>query len=238
MRKLLRKVYRWIRPAPVPDCDAETIEVLRHVLREDSCTIDVGCNRGSILREIVRLAPHGRHFAFEPIPSLHRLLQRRFPGVDCRQLAISDTTGTITFHHFTEMDGFSGFVRRRDVPNNAVTLMEVPTARLDDLFPSDLKVDLIKIDVEGAELRVMHGGIESLRRWRPTIVFECGKGGLDIHGHCPEDVYDLLNECGLRIQPLAEWTPAGPPLSREAFCEHFWSGRSYMFVATPPQGTA
>ncbi len=50
--------------------------------------VDVGSNRGQVLREAVRIAPRGRHVAFEPIPALAAQIAREFPGVDCRRKAL------------------------------------------------------------------------------------------------------------------------------------------------------
>lgn len=235
MRRLLRKVYRFFRPEPIPPCDDDTRRVLRAVLNRDSNTADVGCNRGSILREILAVAPSGHHFAFEPIPRLFRLLQRRFPGVECHRLAASDERSTVRFHVFESMDGFSGMVRRQ-LGNDPGTVreIEVQTDRLDNLVPAVLRIDLIKIDVEGAEYKVLRGAFETIKRCRPVIVFECGRGGLDIYGHAPEQVFDLLVECGLEVRLLAGWDPKSKALTRAEFIETFNVGREYMFVASRP----
>src|ERR1700710_1937004 len=54
--------------------DHATRVVLATVRRQSPNAIDVGPNEGVVLREIVRLAPEGRHIAFEPIPGLHQRL--------------------------------------------------------------------------------------------------------------------------------------------------------------------
>ena len=56
--------------------------LLAFVLREDANCIDVGANVGEILEEIVRVAPRGRHIAYEPLPDHAADLAKRFPGVD------------------------------------------------------------------------------------------------------------------------------------------------------------
>ena len=52
--------------------------VLATALRGDSNAIDVGANVGAVLESIVRIAPAGRHIAYEPIPDLHEQLVSRF----------------------------------------------------------------------------------------------------------------------------------------------------------------
>lgn len=85
--------------------------VLASVLRADSAYVDVGANRGQILGEAVRLAPEGRHVAFEPIPRLAAEAKRSFPGVDFRQMALGAEPGAAEFCHFRTLDGWSGLRR-------------------------------------------------------------------------------------------------------------------------------
>ncbi len=233
MRRLLRRTYRMFIPEPTLACDQETLTVLQTVLRPDSNAIDVGCNRGSILQEIIRLAPAGQHFAFEPIPRLYRRLRGQFPQVDCRQVALSDEIGTVTFNYFRDMDGFSGIVRR-DIGTDpgVVEELEIVTDRLDAILPPDLAISLIKIDVEGAEYRVLRGAERTLRQFKPTVIFECGLGGLDIYGDQPEQVFDLLDRCSLGIRLLADWSLSSPELTRQQFVQAFQAGEHYMFVAS------
>jgi len=237
VRRILRRLYRSVVPTPVIPCDDETLAVLTSVLRPDSNAIDIGCNRGSILREIVRLAPRGRHFAFEPIPAHHRELSRRYPTVDCRRMALSDEKGTVQFTHFRDKDGFSGMVHRDIGPDpGQVEQIPVKTDQLDALIPADLPIALIKIDVEGAEYRVLRGAQALLRRCRPVVIFECGLGGLDTFGHTPGQVFDLLEDCGLEIDVLKRWPSRKAPLSRDDFIAIFTSNSDFMFTASPPGG--
>lgn len=210
--------------------------MLTHILGPRSTAIDIGCNWGSILREIVRLAPQGRHFAFEPNPRLARHLARRYPGVDVRAVALSDRAGSAPFHLFEDFDGFSGFMRHDGLDQADVRTVDIETARLDDIVPADLHVDLLKIDVEGAEAMVLAGARSTLARSRPVVVLECGKGGLDLFGTDPGVVHDFLGEGGLVVRPLAEWRTAAP-VSRDAFRRMFEENTHYMWVATKEPGT-
>lgn len=56
--------------------DWQTSLIMRLVLDQNSCCVDVGAHRGEILSEIIDIAPMGNHFAFEPIPYLCELLKK------------------------------------------------------------------------------------------------------------------------------------------------------------------
>ena len=95
----LREVYRE---------DGRIDRVLWALLRLDSNCVDVGAHLGSTLSTLTRLAPKGRHWAFEPLPQKADWLRKKFPDVEVRQLALSDTPGRVTFTENLTRPGFSG----------------------------------------------------------------------------------------------------------------------------------
>ena len=88
------------------------------------------------------------------------------------EAAVSDVAGQASFVHYRDRPAWSGFVTRPDDVNSRADEIVVDVVRLDDALPGDFRPALIKIDVEGAELLVLRGGIETLRRHRPIVVFE------------------------------------------------------------------
>jgi FkbM family methyltransferase len=204
--------------------------ILAAVLGPDSNAIDVGANEGAVLESVVRIAPNGRHMAFEPIPQLHEQLVERFPTVDVRRAALSDTAGSTTFAHVIGAPAYSGLRERGDLPPNAseVQRIEVSTERLDDILADGPVPRLVKIDVEGAELSVMQGGIETLQRHRPFVLFEHGAGGADVYGTHPNEVFDLLAGARLRIFDLEGSGPYSRERFEATFAEPIWN-----FLAAP-----
>ena len=220
--------------------DIQTLEIMKHVLQEDSNCVDVGCHQGSILREMLRFAPQGTHFAFEPLPGMYGGLREVFGSLANLHLydyALSDIAGTTSFQHVVSNPGYSGFRRRKyDRPHEQVQEIVVKTNLLDSVVPEHTPIRFIKVDVEGAELQVFKGAVKTIRNSRPVIVFEHGLGAADYYGTHPEDIYDLLaGQCGLRLFLMAEWLENNgeASLSREAFCEQFASGSTYYFMAAP-----
>lgn len=212
--------------------DFETHLVMRRVLRKDSNCIDVGCYHGGVLREMLRLAPNGTHYAFEPIPELYRKLTSQFPKMKIFNLALSDTKGEATFYDVVSSRGLSGFKKRNLQQTEVVSQIMVQTDTLDHVIPNDICVDFIKIDVEGAEMFVIKGAISTISKSKPTIVFEHGFGGADYFGASPEDIYDLLaKECGLHISLMKNWLSNEPSLSRQEFADQFYEHLNYYFMA-------
>jgi FkbM family methyltransferase len=197
-------------------------------LREDSNCIDIGANHGAILKEFVRVAPRGRHVAFEPLPELAADLRSQFPTVDVHECALSDgPPGEATFTYVPAMPELSGF-RRRQYPADLETrLIHVPTSSLDRALPGGYSPAMIKIDVEGAELQVLRGARETLLNHHPTLIFEHGVGAADYYGTSSVDIFDLLSEVGYRVFDI----DGGGPYTSTGFSALF-EQPIWLFVAT------
>lgn len=220
--------------------DQELKEVMRRTLEQSSCCVDVGAHSGGFLDQFLIYAPTGTHFAFEPIPHLYEGLKEKYSGYsNCviSDAALSDTNGRAEFKYVASNPGYSGLLERRyDRPNEEVLDIEVSLKRLDDVIPDDVVIKFIKIDVEGAELQVLQGGLATLMRCRPFVAFEHGLGSADVYGTTPETIFDLFtNQLGLSLFLMRKWLDGreGGAFSREEFSDEFNSGRNFFFLAAP-----
>ncbi|MBK8747635.1 MAG: FkbM family methyltransferase [Saprospiraceae bacterium] len=165
--------------------DRQTRQVIAKVCRHDSNCIDVGCHKGEVMDIILRCAPDGKHFGFEPIPSMYESLKKKYDGTNCEiiNLALSEQKGTTSFNHVVSNPAYSGMKARKYArKDEEIEKIEVRMDRLDNIIPSDLQITLIKIDVEGAEYQVLSGSTGLLQRQRPFVVFEHGLGASDFMG--------------------------------------------------------
>lgn len=188
--------------------------VLAATLAGGGAYVDVGTNRGQVLREAVRVAPRALHVAFEPIPELAEQVALAFPGVDCRRKAIGARAESAQFCHFRQLDGWSGLRRQPEISDERgdpqLITVEVSTldAELQGISPS-----VVKIDVEGAELAVLEGGRSLLGEARPLVIFEHVSGAAALYGVQSGSIWDLLSELGYVIFSI---TGEGP-FTRSAF---------------------
>lgn len=216
--------------------DQLTERVIRKVCRPTSNCADVGCHKGEILDLFLAASPGGRHYGFEPIPDLfHKLVEKYAPVEGCKilDIALSNQKGSSSFNYVVSNPSYSGLLKRQyDRPHEKDTQIKVRTEKFDDIWPKDLALNVMKIDVEGGEQVVLEGAISTLTHWKPTVIFEHGLGASEVYGSSPEQVFSLIERCGLRIFLLENFLSDGEALSAQCFAEQFYQRKNYYFVAS------
>ncbi len=213
--------------------DARMLRIMKRLLRPTSNCIDIGCHYGSMLSRMVRLAPRGRHLAFEAMPDKVEFLRSKFPEVDVREMALTDTPGEEKFWVNVAHSGFSGLQRHGD---GEFEPLMVTCARLDDELPTDRTFDFVKIDVEGAEMLVVRGGAEFLRRDRPHLLFECSPDSPLAFGYQPIDLYGSVIALGYDVYTTHGWLDGAPPVDDAGFLralEYPFEAFNWFATTTP-----
>ncbi|MEQ1732488.1 MAG: FkbM family methyltransferase [Bacteroidia bacterium] len=207
---------------------------MKRVITPNANCIDVGCHKGEILDDILSYSPNGIHFGFEPIPFLFTQLKDKYlHKATILPYALSDKTGTTTFQFVKNAPAYSGINRRKydtETPNIEEITVELKT--LDEVIDKSLKINFIKIDVEGGEFGVLKGAEQLLKKNKPIIVFECGLGGSDYYGTKPNDLYNFItNTIGLKISTLKSFINNTQTLTIQEFEYCFNNNKEYYFIA-------
>lgn len=170
----------------------DLIKIIRTDLRT---VIDVGANIGQFTNAIKFWCPNATIRAFEPDPDTYKVLvnNARFSDVRTYNLALADSKGNMQFYKAAR-SGLSSLVKVSD----AQTHIQVKTDTADAVLADVPKIDLLKIDVEGAELRVLRGAHESLKKTKHLLVemsFDRGTDGAsnmdilaEVRAVCPRAV--------------------------------------------------
>jgi len=214
--------------------DRLTKAIIRKHLKRDSNCIDIGCHKGEIMDFFIHYSPDGKHIGFEPIPYLYNNLKSKFgDSVIIYPFALSDEDGRSTFQYVKNAPAYSGIKKRRyDIKNPEIEEIDVELKQLDELIPSSQNIDFIKIDVEGAEYKVLSGAKRILSESKPIILFEFGLGASDFYGTSSKDIFELLtNDQDRKIYTLKSFIVDGKNLNLHEFENLYSSNKEYYFVA-------
>jgi FkbM family methyltransferase len=184
--------------------------VITALLEPGMIAADVGANVGLLTLACARaVGPEGRVYAFEPEAGPRKQLEKTLYLNGLRWVELSATAlgarpGRRTLH----VSSILGHSSLYALPDETTTACEVEVARLDDAIPAGLTVDLVKIDVEGAELDVLEGmGRILAQNTDIAIIAEYGPSHLLRVGIGPADWFAAFKRHGLR--PFAIQEPGG-----------------------------
>jgi FkbM family methyltransferase len=148
-----------------------TLQFLREEGRVAGIAVDVGANIGN--HSLFFADHYERVVALEPNPRVFELLSinaKLKHNIEPLGIAASDTGGPATLRFEPGNWGAGQLVEGGEGPAESFSIV---TKRLDDLEQiTSRKVGLLKIDVEGHELRALKGGTGILARSRPVVLFE------------------------------------------------------------------
>jgi FkbM family methyltransferase len=237
MKDLIRKILTFLHLDLTKNLEYDRLTkvILKKHLNKNSNCIDIGCHKGEILELMLSYAPQGTHFAFEPLPHLYQNLKTNFgEKVTLYPYALANENGKSTFQFVKNAPAYSGIKKREyAVENPDIEEIDVELKKLDEVILPSTNIDLIKIDVEGAEFGVLKGAEELLRQQKPIIVFECGLGASDFYGTNPLDVYKyIVDKIGLNIYTLKSFLNQQSSLSSNDFISLYQNKKEYYFVAS------
>jgi len=176
--------------------DRHVLDALRRHAQPQMCFWDVGANIGYMAASLAHEFPRMEVVAFEPIPSLAGALARTashsgYGNLKVIGAALSARDAPIEL--FLGSHSVHSSMRAR----GDCTRIEVPGYAADTLVEQfGLRPpDLIKVDVEGAEMLFLDGARTCLAAHHPTIVYECDENALRF-GHSPGSFIVELQSLG------------------------------------------
>lgn len=180
--------------------EPDVSKFLKLRLRKGMTVLDVGANVGLICRICARqVGRTGRVLAFEPDPYTREFLEfntRRCPNVSVSPIALSNENTTARLH-IHPRSGTSNSL----LPFDACSHMVDVECRTLDLFLEqypEVRPHCIKIDVEGAELKVLGGMRETIRRFPNLfLIVEFCPANLANGGYTVSDYFSSLKDLGL-----------------------------------------
>ena len=164
------------------DYERKVIEYIVSSLQEGGVFIDVGAHIGVYSLRIARLFPKANIVSIEPNPIAFEALilgikANNLYNVNALNLALSDIDGEVTLH-VKLINAAPSIIETQ----GSLKSIKVKAMRLDTLVET-LKlnrIDVIKVDVEGAKLEVLRGAINTLKNYKPKIIAEVRKRNMEL----------------------------------------------------------
>ena len=159
--------------------DATSLRVWATLARESSVVLDIGSNIGHYALVAKKVNPDAEVFAFEPsrraFEALCRNVALNATPIHTANIALSDVTGTATFHDLHVLTAAGSLVSDADFKDHPqANSYEVQVQTLAAYAASNAisAIDLVSIDVERHEGAVIRGMGDLLHRHRPNVVLE------------------------------------------------------------------
>ena len=198
------------------DTTEEEAEAIAQIIKSlnilEVNALDVGANIGNWTAAILRVLPDSKIVAFEPSAKAYLQLSERFrnsPRVECINKALGNKDSVAVLYADKSASGLGSLTKRR-VDHFGIDFSfqeDIEIERLDSWIrsqPANFRPNILKMDVEGHELEVLEGAIESLK-YIQVVQFEFGGSNIDTRTFF-QDFWYLFSNLDFEIYRI---TPSG-----------------------------
>jgi FkbM family methyltransferase len=191
----------------------DQLDLVEKLLDADSVFLDIGANHGEFSIAAAMIAQRGKVIAFEPVGEYReRLLENirlnDFRNVQVIPVALGEQEGNLPI--FDQPENFRDGTKHEGLPTLFASESRyharevVPVKRLDNVL-SELgvnQINVVKLDIEGAEWIALRGGINTLVSSRPILILEIGRETCLAAGYEPEALVEWLTKLNYRIEKI------------------------------------
>jgi len=200
----------------------EMLPTLAPCLPADGVVVDAGAHAGQYAKLFAECVPHGVVYAFEPGSYARSILSTAMRLRRCRNVRVvakglSDAEGETTLSTPIKASGSLGFGLAHLGPADDGRTMvreRVPVTTVDRFAMETglARLDFIKADIEGWEVRLLQGARDTIAAFRPAIMLELVTSHLERAGSTGMQAWQLLAPFGYTAYRL----PHGPTVTEFA----------------------
>ena len=236
-RQLSAQVLHYLR---ITHFEAESTRVFRDVVQPGMVVLDLGAHVGFytlLASELV--GPRGLVLAFEPEPRNYSMLLENVRSAGATNVrafacAVSDVDGTAPFNVGPTLGEHSLYVAA-----SQNIRIEVPVVRLDAFLQSQADiphVDVVKSDIQGAELDALRGMEHTVRENQNIrLLVEWWPIGLRAAGHEPSELLHYLIGLGFAVSEVT--TYGCRPVQAEELSDRFSSTATMLYARREAPGS-
>lgn len=170
------------------------------LIKEAKIIFDIGANIGWYGLNAAKQNKKIKVYAFEPIKETFGYLVKnikinQLKNIIPNNIGLSNKNSTVSFFVNPE---HSGSASEKKITDKNINRVKVTLRKLDDYCVDNkiIKIDLIKCDVEGAELFVLEGGKNVFQKFKPILLIEILRKWAKKYNYHPNDIIDLMKSFG------------------------------------------
>ncbi|WP_115011090.1 FkbM family methyltransferase [Helicobacter canis] len=171
------------------------------LVRVGDLVLDIGGNIGYYSIALAKMK-HCIIHAFEPVASTYKqfIANAYYNGVQDRvhinNFGLFDKSGELTFYVYKQDFGNASAAIMHEEKENEKIICKVE--RLDWYVKEQglTRIDFIKLDVEGAEIFALRGGLESIEKFKPILFVEMLRKWAAKYGYHPNEIIAMLEQIG------------------------------------------
>jgi len=194
----------------------DQLTIMEQLLDGQSVFIDVGANHGEFSIAAAQIVQQGKVIAFEPVSEHRERLLKNihlngFGNVHVMPVALGEHEGVLPLYDrqdtpFTDGTKHEGLHTLFASDSRPHARGMVSVKKLDDVLGelNVTRIDVIKMDIEGAEWIALRGAMSTLARYRPTLILEIAKETCLAAGHEPKAFVEWLLGLDYRIEKIIE----------------------------------
>jgi FkbM family methyltransferase len=179
------------------------------IVKEGDCVIDVGANHGLHTIPLSKLVGEsGIVLACEAIENYISDIKSKTNAQNiqfyCAAITkpdVAEHIKEISFNYFPNKDGYSGIMKIPGIKDKEI-LVTVPTSTLDKIVTEqriykEKQISFIKVDVEGGDFDVLLGAENTLKEYKPVVIFESGRQfSANLYNYTKEDFFKYFEKIG------------------------------------------
>jgi FkbM family methyltransferase len=168
------------------------------LIKPNDIIFDIGANLGWYSLNFSKLSPNGKIYAFEPLPNTFIKCQRNLAlnevqNVEIYNIGLSNQEGEIKFFYNEKSSGSSSMKNLLELEDTVEITCKLST--LDSFVQTNgCLPDFIKCDVEGAELSVFQGALNTLKTGQPVVFTKMLRKWSAKYNYHPNDIIALFRE--------------------------------------------
>jgi FkbM family methyltransferase len=192
-------------------------------VRPGMTCLDVGANIGDVTLHLAnKVGTSGAVHAFEPVPAVRKRLETNLSRNVCADIvsvhpfALSNTGGHARLSISAVDADNQGMASLIEQLNERLTdSMVVETKTLDDFVATSGidRIDLLKVDIQGAEILFLEGGQNTLMRFKPDLLLEVSPADMAGIGKTSHDLLLMLESYGYCVHELRRNGTPGPRIA-------------------------